>query len=244
MKTFVINLDSAKERLRATAQELERLGLDFERVPGVDGRRLPREVVRREVCAWRFVLCNARRIQLPEVGCALANRAVWERVAESAEPFTLVLEDDVVAESAERCRDALQYVEAHGDPEKAQVWLLVGCPVAKSVEQKGAGEYPVVEGASCASAYVLTRPAARRLAKANTPIVALCDSWARWQACGVAVKWLVPFVFRARESVSQIGWEAPRRARWGWYRGLWRVRHAFGVWVDRWLLRHEQGKEP
>lgn len=39
-KIFVINLNESTERLERLKSEFERIGLDFERIPAVDGRKL------------------------------------------------------------------------------------------------------------------------------------------------------------------------------------------------------------
>ena len=39
-KIFVINLNESTERLERLKSEFERIGLDFERLPAVDGRAL------------------------------------------------------------------------------------------------------------------------------------------------------------------------------------------------------------
>ena len=79
------------------------------------------------------------------------------------------------------------------------------------------------------AAYLLNRPAARLLQRANTPVCVLADAWDFFRALGLEVCWLRPFPCTPRVVASTIvPPPRPRRANWVWYRALWHVRHALG----------------
>lgn len=93
MKIILINLDGDTERRRRVEGRLRALGLDWERLPAVDGRRLDpshEALVDREAQAARGL-----RISPGEVGCWLSHRAAQRRIAEGPEDLALILEDDL-----------------------------------------------------------------------------------------------------------------------------------------------------
>lgn len=92
---YVINLDEARARMVSAREGLAQLGVErFTRVPGVDGRALSEEQLRRD-CTWwcRNLLCSRSMI-----GCALSHIATWRRIAArkngNAQAWHLVMEDD------------------------------------------------------------------------------------------------------------------------------------------------------
>ncbi len=95
LKTYLINLDSSRERLEHASNVLRHAGIGFERVAAVDGRNK---------AARDFVEYNdkmARRqygrpLSGGELGCFLSHRACVERFLATEEPYVLVLEDDLV----------------------------------------------------------------------------------------------------------------------------------------------------
>ena len=89
MRVFVINLDRASERMQRMSARL--LGLNFERLSAVDGRRSD--------------LPQAPGMQAGEVGCLLSHRKAWAAMLGAGDPFVCVLEDD-----AELSPDFAEYV--------------------------------------------------------------------------------------------------------------------------------------
>ena len=92
MKIFLINLARRPDRLAHVQQQLDGLGLTFERFNAVDGAMInDTSCVDRD----RFYLNNKRQIALGEIGCAMSHRAIWQRMVEQNLPFALILEDDI-----------------------------------------------------------------------------------------------------------------------------------------------------
>lgn len=117
-RVFVINLDRSPERLGLVTEKLDGVGINFERVAGVDGKLLQTVKDFSKVCEelnWPPFKLNfeslSERIKaakfsrhsrlLGEIGCQLSHAKVLKIIVESAEKSgqdepTLILEDDVV----------------------------------------------------------------------------------------------------------------------------------------------------
>lgn len=235
MKTYLINLSRATERLRKTDAHLRTVGIMYERVDAVDGQTLT-PVQRRTYCnTLRFFILHARRPQPTEIGCALSHQAVYSRMAQNGIPLALILEDDARLDP-ERLADSLLRIKADNHPDTPQAWLLCKGH-APTPDVKSPALIPTTPFASCAEAYVINLAGAKLLRRLNGRIQTLADNWGRWTACGLRVKWAVPFACGLTDLPSQIDWDVPRRARWRWYRALWRLRHTIGRHLDRLLYR-------
>ena len=82
MHAYLINLDRSPERLATMDARLRHLGIAYERVPAIDGRRLPPR--------------PGSRLSAGERGCLLSHMETWRMIAERGEPYALVLEDDAL----------------------------------------------------------------------------------------------------------------------------------------------------
>lgn len=93
LKTYLINLDRSEDRLAHMRRELDRAGVAFERVAGVDGSELEAG----ELEAFGQVRMAAKPAGwLPgEVGCFLSHFELWRRIAAESDDWAAVLEDDV-----------------------------------------------------------------------------------------------------------------------------------------------------
>ena len=82
-----------EERWLTISDRLTELGLQHERFPAVDGCELTLDQL--EGCydsvtarRWRY------NLSLPEVGCYLSHRGLWEKLLEGSDPGMVVMEDD------------------------------------------------------------------------------------------------------------------------------------------------------
>lgn len=91
---FLINLDRSADRLARCAPLLDALGLTWERVPGIEGKKLPPE---------QLAALNPhpaphgewfRPLTPGEIGCFLSHLRCWQLIAERGIDCGLVLEDD------------------------------------------------------------------------------------------------------------------------------------------------------
>ena len=94
-KIYLINLNRDTGRLALMTEQLNRLGLPFERFPAIHGVDMP------EWLRPYFLSANgsiASDLRLGEVGCYASHLAVMARIAESNQP-ALILEDDLEFDS-------------------------------------------------------------------------------------------------------------------------------------------------
>ena len=93
---FLINLDRSTDRLARCAPILDALGLTWERVPGIEGKKLPPE---------QLAALNPhpaphgewfRPLTPGEIGCFLSHLRCWQLIEERNLDCALVLEDERV----------------------------------------------------------------------------------------------------------------------------------------------------
>jgi glycosyl transferase, family 25 len=92
IKTYVINLDRSPDRMAFMQGQLDRLGIEYERFPAIDGRELRPPVP--GVDERSYARLHGRRFHPGEVGCYLSHMQVLRRFLATDAPFALVLEDD------------------------------------------------------------------------------------------------------------------------------------------------------
>jgi len=92
-QTFLINLDRSQDRLSAMKDRLERAGLPWQRVPGVDGKQLDLDQCQ-DVDAQGFRRRNGKRLNPAEVGCYLSHIKALRTFLAGPWMWALVLEDD------------------------------------------------------------------------------------------------------------------------------------------------------
>lgn len=103
---YAINLDRRPDRWAHTQQQLARVGLQAERVSGVDGEtavnveQLRRDGVLTDMAVQRLALPKEEKLfgmdlTMGALGCALSHRKVWQRVVDEQRKCCLILEDDV-----------------------------------------------------------------------------------------------------------------------------------------------------
>ncbi len=160
LRTWVINLDRAPERLARIAARLAELGLDFERLPAVDARALtPAQRALLDEPAYRRK--HGMTPLLGELGCYLSHVAVMRRFVASGAAFALVLEDDTQpADVLPAVLRALCAMPARWDMVKLSA-VHRGTPVA--VHPLAAGHDLAVMLSRCtgSSAYIVNRRAAQ-----------------------------------------------------------------------------------
>ena len=93
LAVYLINLDRATERLARMTERLTAAGLDFERVPAVDGAALPDPTPGFSPAS--YALLHGRRRYAPEIGCYFSHVACARRLLDSDATHALILEDDV-----------------------------------------------------------------------------------------------------------------------------------------------------
>ncbi|MBX8784022.1 glycosyltransferase family 25 protein [Ochrobactrum sp. GRS2] len=115
VRTYLINLDGSQERLDISRGQLERAGIEFTRVPAVDGRKGdPRaHPAYHEKRALAFMGCQ---VSGGELGCYLSHLKAAQMFLDSGEKYAMVLEDDmsVPADLAKMAEELLSWLEKDG----------------------------------------------------------------------------------------------------------------------------------
>ena len=165
MQSFVINLDRATERLAHIEATFARLGLSFERVPAIDGRRLEAD----EIDRWQR---PGSAVGPSEIACFLSHRRCWQEIVARDLAHAAIFEDDVLLSS-----DAAEFLSS-------AEWIVGDAHIVK-LETNGRPTFVARNPASThsgrelrrltgphfnAAAYIVSRSAAERLIEASNVI--------------------------------------------------------------------------
>lgn len=91
MLRLLINLDRSADRLAWMNARLEQLGLDFQRIPAVDGKALTPALI----ADTTLPRVDGTPWAAGEVACFLSHIECWKIAAEHADSHTAIFEDDV-----------------------------------------------------------------------------------------------------------------------------------------------------
>lgn len=121
MKCYLINLDRSPQRLAHMRETFAGLGLDFVRVPAVDGRQLDEgELNGRLSGNGRFY-----RLGPGEVGCFLSHRRFWEIVSAGDDDYAAVFEDDIhLSQVAKEVLPRSDWIPADADIVKLETTVV------------------------------------------------------------------------------------------------------------------------
>ncbi len=97
MKTYIINLDQDTARLAFLTTSFNKLGIPFERISAVDGRKFSDEAYQAFMQVRpRLRNKGANKTWLRgQMGCFLSHYQTWEKIAAGNERFCAVFEDDL-----------------------------------------------------------------------------------------------------------------------------------------------------
>ena len=95
-KIFVINLNESTERLERLKSEFERIGLDFERLPAVDGRKLSDNQILKHYSPELNRKNYFVPLSKPEIGVYMSHLKACEKIISENLDFGIILEDDIV----------------------------------------------------------------------------------------------------------------------------------------------------
>ena len=93
ISTYVINMDSAQERMSHMKAELDRLNIPFIRQAGIVGAELQQP--HPDFSAWSYKYLHGRGWAPRELGCYLSHIECLKKFIASDADYALILEDDV-----------------------------------------------------------------------------------------------------------------------------------------------------
>jgi glycosyl transferase family 25 len=176
---YVINLARSPDRKAHITRELQKTGLEFEIVTGVDGRNL--DLDDRSIIAPELLAKND--FPAGTAGCALSHLLVYRKIIADGHEHAIVLEDDVTlpADLGSIVDQVIPHMTG------AEVVLLNygnkdGCTFGRegslSISDSHDLALPIdVKGLVNAAAYVITRSACERMSERLLPLRANADDW-------------------------------------------------------------------
>ncbi|TMJ54520.1 MAG: glycosyltransferase family 25 protein [Alphaproteobacteria bacterium] len=165
MRTYVINLDRAAERLAHMRRQFDQLGISFVRIAAVDGTSLSD----RELLSFRTLAENGERPYqwMPsEIGIFLSHKLAWSTIASGDDQYAAVFEDDVHVsdEIATLLKDS-SWIHNSADIVRFETTLQGMKLARKPISQAGQMKvFRVYSGAWGAAGYVIKREVASWLA--------------------------------------------------------------------------------
>lgn len=237
---YVISLPGATARRAWMSAHLASRGIHpWSFVDGVDGRALGEAEVRERYDDQKGCLRAGRSFTRGEIGCALSHVKTCRLVAEAAQPWSLVLEDD--ARLAEDVQELLEPAAAWLSVDEPRVLLL--SPLTAFLRRPAiplAGRYRrvAVHRAWNAHGYALNRAAAALIAAENHPVHLMADDWVGYRrACrGLVINGIDPYAIGTASVAadSQLEGDRAKQRKTGRKRTL---RHRLMQGRER-LLRH------
>lgn len=95
IKIYLINLKRSPERLEFMTKQLQAIGLNFQRVNGVDGIALDKAALVKYQQQSKNSYLHYTQLNAGEIGCALSWHKVWNKLTSQAEKACIAIEDDV-----------------------------------------------------------------------------------------------------------------------------------------------------
>ena len=169
-QVFVINLDRDTTRLAACVAMLESAGIEWQRVPAVNGRSLPPEALNEVYDADANLRRAKHPLVPPEIGCYLSHLRAWAALVESELSMGVVLEDDFsITGNLAAVIDALSHDHKNWDVAK----LFSFKPDVRLMRRRELNNATQIgipyRVPSTTLGYAITRDAAERLLKCSTP---------------------------------------------------------------------------
>ena len=161
MKSYLINLDRSTDRLEFFTRQAELLGIPFERISAVEGRRLsPEELSSAVAATFEFQPINAG-----EIGLFMSHKLAWQKLLASGEPHAAVFEDDaVMATTMKSVMDAIDMGVADFDVIKLETTLRqVVCRKEAQPLSSGSVLQRLLSWHGGTAGYVISASCARRL---------------------------------------------------------------------------------
>lgn len=186
MEIFVINLRRSVKRRQSMSRQLDRLGLRYRIVEAVDGKALSDQELRQHCQQGP----QRQHLTAGQIGCALSHYHVYRTIVEEAIDSALIFEDDLtLSPDLPILLPTLE--EQLGNDELILLYFVPGrgCEITRADQvtlPRGYHlQYPVsISNVLSATAYLLRRETAQKLASTVYPIHLCADWWGAMNAEG------------------------------------------------------------
>lgn len=203
---FLINLDRSKERWQFMQLQAQALGLEFERVPAVEGRNLP---------DWlKGEFAHDDRMSAGQIGCYASHLVVASMIVGRGLSHAIVLEDDAHLLPEFSCVAARAVASAPLDWDYIHLSSNFKKTVIRVADLGGHALIRYVENPSNTAAYILSSRGARKWLNPMPRIRPNdLDNRFAWQQ-GLKVYGVFPaLVAQSEQFKSELG-RPERRHRW------------------------------
>lgn len=207
MKAYILNLERSVKRRNSIIAEAERIGLDYEIVPAIDGGEVPLEEIHK-YADLEAVKKSPNWLSPRVLATQLSHRLAYEKIAEADDEYGIVLEDDarlgkdlkaVVASAVEHLVDGEVVLLHYGSPSRSPFTLSKHGK--KDLHQNYGLYFPVtLEDLGSAASYIVTRKAAKRLVEGLLPLYTSADTWNEFVYSGMIDR--IRMVFPMPASIS------------------------------------------
>jgi len=172
MKVYCINLDRRPDRLEHMTEQFERLGIDFIRVPAVDGQDTEVRAAASD-CKTGF---TGKKLGAGAYACFQSHRRAWSLLLESGDSHAVMLEDDVlVSDGLSECLTDGFFSET-ADVVKIETFMTRVHLKAENSCNRGPRQLKrLITGHMGAGGYILSSGIARALLKQTETIAVPVD---------------------------------------------------------------------
>lgn len=191
MKTYIVNLESSPERKEYMENLLKDIpALEYEFIKAVDGRKLTDSERNALFDSSHAFKRYGRECRPGEIGCTLSHQQCYKKIAESAEDYALILEDDIVI----NCTDNAIWEKMQAflcKENKPMVLLLSGNYWYSRTQSHKVGlTTAYVFDAYGTFAYLINKKAAKLLIE--YPATFLADDWRYLRSKGIKLQAIYP----------------------------------------------------
>lgn len=118
--SYIINLDTASERLNYILPQIERLNIPYERISAIDGRKLKKKKLDTLLDTKSYKAFFKMPPEPGTIGCFLSHEKAWRAFLASDKEFAIIFEDDVKFDPEELKDIIFQLTK------KKNMWDIVG----------------------------------------------------------------------------------------------------------------------
>jgi glycosyl transferase family 25 len=157
MKTYIISLQSEKERREFQKWQMTNLSIDFEFFDAIQISDISDEEYENKSQSW------ARKLKKVELACYLSHKAIWEKIIFNDSP-ALILEDDAyLSKETKKIMDILQKENGIDYVDFETVGRKKIIATYKKIQLESSALYRLYQKSSGAGAYILWPSGSKKL---------------------------------------------------------------------------------
>ena len=176
LQVYFINLDKSKKRLEYITPQLQALGYNFERIPGIYGADIPEDELERITAYERL---NREFKDSGTVGCYLSHMKAWRSFLESSHKYALICEDDIEFDPEElrQIIDGILQAKSKWDIVNLEIGHRGHPSLVESLPGTKCGLYKYRTRVSHMGCYLINRNAAIKLLSKALPALMDVDQY-------------------------------------------------------------------